>query len=142
MSNLDFVRRYAEIREKFLPPATPYRIPVLAPITTKKTPERAKAFKPPKPEPTLSEIYRDNAFRHQLSGDEINSRDNSPHVVAARWEFFYLAMTLTSHSAVQIGKFFKRKRHHTTVLNGAVNWAVRHNLPAPRDSVFRLRYKK
>ena len=75
-------------------------------------------------------IFNEVCEKHNLCTAEMMAEDRHLALVLARNEFFYRALIETTKSSVTIASFVKR--HHTTVLHGAIKHALIYRLRLPR----------
>jgi chromosomal replication initiation ATPase DnaA len=81
---------------------------------------------------SFDEILSRVSQKHGLPMADLLSRSRTVAVTDARSEYFYLALTESLCSSVEIGNSIGMD--HTTVLYGAARHAIKHGLPIPRGA--------
>lgn len=84
--------------------------------------------------PSLWQIAREVADKHELTIEAMRSRRRMGPISAARFEYFYRAAVETDKTWAQIGRVMLVD--HTSVGYGAQRYAHKNGLPLPRGSTW------
>lgn len=80
----------------------------------------------------LHNILCQVALAHSLMPEDLTSHRRTKHLIKARFEFCYRAVTETTASLPQIGRVLNRD--HTSILSAAAAYCCRNALPFPRGA--------